>query len=253
MMKVGRRLAIKVLNASKFALSIVNSEKAFDLSTVKLTKVDASLLSEVEKVVSDATKALEEYEHSRALEVVESFFWKFCDDYLELVKIRAYDEDGDFTFESNDTLSARITLISATDILIRLLAPYIPFATEEVWSWFAKGSIHRSKWPTANETTEVASRYARELFDASLVVTEDGLIDVNSVFEVLSLARKTKSEAKKSVKYGVDLIEVNADSALASAISIAEADIKAAAVAREITVNVVDGARLEVSVKLAAE
>ena len=253
MMKVGRRLAIKILNASKFALSIVNSENKLDLSKVTLTKVDASLLSEVEKVVSDATKALEEYEHSRALEVVESFFWKFCDDYLELVKIRAYGEDGDVAFDSNDTLSARITLISAIDVLIRLLAPYIPFATEEVWSWFSNGSIHRSKWPTANETIDVASKYARELFDTSLVVPEDGLIDVDSVFEVLSLARKAKSEAKKSVKYGVDLIEVNADAPIASAIKIAEADIKAAAVASNITVNVVDGAKLDVSVKLAAE
>jgi valyl-tRNA synthetase len=100
--------------------------------------LDVDMLAELAEVVRLATKAYEEYDHARALEVTEQFFWTFCDDYLELVKERAY---------AGDT-SAVAALTQAIDVLLRLLAPVLPFATEEVWSWTHEGSVHTAAWPT---------------------------------------------------------------------------------------------------------
>jgi len=132
-MKIGRRLAIKVLNAAKFVYSFEAAGEA----TVS-APLDIDMLAELAEVVRLATKAYEEYDHARALEVTEQFFWTFCDDYLELVKERAYAGDG----------SAVAALREAIDVLLRLLAPVLPFATEEVWSWTHADSIHTAAWPT---------------------------------------------------------------------------------------------------------
>jgi valyl-tRNA synthetase len=132
-MKIGRRLAIKVLNAAKFVYSFPEVTDAESFAPL-----DADMLAELGVVVATATKAYEEYDHARALEVTEQFFWTFCDDYLELVKERAYAGDP----------SAVTALRQAIDVLLRLLAPVIPFATEEVWRWTHDSSIHTATWPT---------------------------------------------------------------------------------------------------------
>jgi valyl-tRNA synthetase len=132
-MKIGRRLAIKVLNAAKFVYSFPEP-----LAGAAVTHpLDTDMLAELAVVVREATKAYEGYDHARALEVTEQFFWTFCDDYLELVKERAYDGDG----------SSTQALRQALDVMLRLLAPVIPFATEEVWRWTHTDSIHRAAWP----------------------------------------------------------------------------------------------------------
>jgi len=132
-MKIGRRLAIKVLNAAKFVYSFPEPPSGATITA----PLDLDMLAELDEVVRIATTAYEEYDHARALEVTEQFFWTFCDDYLELVKERAYAGDG----------SATRSLREAIDILLRLLAPVLPFATEEVWRWTHPGSIHLTAWP----------------------------------------------------------------------------------------------------------
>lgn len=137
--KIGRRLAIKVLNASKFILS-------FEADAGAVTNpLDQSMLKRLQGVIEDATAAFDAYDHARALEVTESFFWTFCDDYLELVKERAYNASG------SEKTSAVTALRVALASFLRLLAPFIPFATEEAWSWFNEGSVHHAVWPTAAE------------------------------------------------------------------------------------------------------
>ena len=137
-LKVGRRLAIKILNASKFVLSL-------DGPVGPVTSpVDRSLLAALDGVVREASACrLSAYDHTGALEAIERFFWMFCDDYLELVKARAYGPGP-------GGASARGALRAALSVLLRLFAPFMPFVTEEVWSWWQEGSVHAAVWPSAD-------------------------------------------------------------------------------------------------------
>jgi len=169
-MKIGRRLAIKVLNAAKFVYSFPEPPSG----AVITAPLDLDMLAELDAVVGIATAAYEEYDHARALEVTEQFFWTFCDDYLELVKERAYAGDG----------SATRSLREAIDVLLRLLAPVLPFATEEVWRWTHDGSIHLAPWP--------------EVRGAGATL---GLLP--AVSEALIGIRRAKTDAKASQKTDV--------------------------------------------------
>ncbi|SPT75233.1 Valine--tRNA ligase [Arcanobacterium haemolyticum] len=150
-MKIGRRLAMKLLNASKFALQMGGAGVKVDLDSSAVTEpIDRAMLAKLAGVVEQATQAYESYDHTRALEVSETCFWTFCDDYLELVKDRAYDRDGKYAQAGQEgaVRSARVALNLAVDTFVRLFAPVLPYATEEVWSWYRSGSVHHAQWPS---------------------------------------------------------------------------------------------------------
>ncbi|WP_430592749.1 valine--tRNA ligase [Humidisolicoccus flavus] len=138
-MKIGRRLAMKVLNAAKFVLQMEGEPGEITEA------IDLDMLQRLRAVVSGASAAMERFDHAKALELTEQFFWTFCDDYLELVKERAYSGD------EADRISAITALRTALDVQLRLLAPFLPFATEEVWSWTHEESIHTAQWPLESE------------------------------------------------------------------------------------------------------
>jgi valyl-tRNA synthetase len=195
--KIGRRLAIKVLNAAKFVLSFPVPEGA------EVTHaLDASMLATLDGVVRDATKALEAYDHARALEISESFFWTFCDDYLELVKERAYDRTD------VGQASAALALRTALETLLRLFAPVIAFAAEEAWSWFHDGSVHLAGWPEP------------------LGIDGDPTV-LSAVGEALVGVRRAKTEAKASQKTPVARVTIAAPPASIAALQLAEGDLKA--------------------------
>jgi valyl-tRNA synthetase len=209
MMKIGRRLAIKVLNAAKFVLS-------FDAPNqdAKVTEpIDQSLLLNLAEVVRDATVAFENYDHTKALELSEKFFWNFTDDYLELVKERAYGQGG---FNADEQASALVALRQALLTLLRLFAPFLPFATDEVWSWWqvGKGSIHRSSWPTPEE------------LEVGLDSTNLDLLPLAS--QALFGTRKAKSDAKASMKADVLSANLVAPKEMIARLELLSPDLKAA-------------------------
>ncbi|MBL3700321.1 valine--tRNA ligase [Leucobacter luti] len=206
--KIGRRLAIKLLNAAKFTLG-------FDASGVGTVTeaLDRGMLAGLARVVDDATKAFEAYDHARALEVTESYFWTFCDDYLELVKERAHGAAGD-DGTGQPRASAVTALRAALSVFVRLLAPFLPYATEEVWSWFGEGSVHQAAWPVAAETRELAGADA----DAELL----GLVG-----SALVGIRGAKTDAKASQKTPVTLAVVHAPAADRDRLQLAAGDLAA--------------------------
>ena len=95
----------------------------------------------------ESTADLDDYNYARVLERTETFFWSFCDDYLELVKGRRYGDQGAGAAPRRPTARCSRSL----DVMLRLFAPFLPFVTEEVWSWWQPGSVHRRRWPDAEE------------------------------------------------------------------------------------------------------
>ena len=208
-MKIGRRLAIKILNASKFALSLgARTDASLDDVTVAL---DLSMLAELNTVIQDATKAFQQYNYTKALEVTEKFFWVFCDDYLELVKDRVYGSQGE-----SETKSAQIALGYAIENFLKLFAPFMPFVTEEVWSWWKSGSIHQSPWPGLMQLPAAN----REVLLA--------------VSEILTLVRKIKSDAQVSMKTEIAALTIAGPQTLIVSARLAEVDLQTAARAREV-------------------
>jgi valyl-tRNA synthetase len=214
--KIGRRLAIKVLNASKFILSFESS----DIAQVT-NALDLSMLASLRTVVADATAALTNYDHAKALEVTESFFWTFCDDYLELVKERAYN------LEHPEQGSAVAALRLALNVMLRLFAPVIPFATAEVWSWYHGDSVHRSAWPVVGE------------FDTVMVGESDPAILVAASAALIGI-RRGKTDAKASQKTVVLSATINAPAAMVALLTHALDDLRAVGRIEVLTLAVAD-------------
>ncbi|MER5181190.1 valine--tRNA ligase [Streptomyces sp. NPDC002896] len=214
-MKIGRRLAMKILNVGKFVLGFGDAEPEREPGAdpdagpesdagpepddgghsagAAVTKpLDRAMLAGLAGAVAEATAAFEEFDYARALERTEQYFWRFCDDYVELVKARAYGDEG----AAAGTESARAALRTALDTFLRLFAPVLPFVTEEVWSWWAEGSVHRAAWPDADRL--------RGLADG----VDESLLDTAS--DVIASIRKAKSEAQVSMRTEVTKAVVTA-------------------------------------------
>jgi valyl-tRNA synthetase len=228
-LKIGRRLGIKILNASKFVLGRLDDEIPGPSEVT--APIDLDLLALLSKLITATTDDFENYDYARALERSESFFWSFCDDYVELVKIRAYGEKDDAA-----TRSARATLAITLSVLQRLFAPIMPFVTDEVWHWWHTHSVHASPWPTLKELPTL------EVIGAGSTY--------GPVCEVLEAIRRAKSSAKVSQRAEVASVTVRAPAVFLAAIALCEEDLKAAGGVATLTTR--EEIELSVDVILAA-
>jgi len=209
-MRVGRRLAIKILNASKFALSSAEPTAPIDVP------VDRAMIRSLAALVDEATAAFEEYDYARVLQRTESLFWRFCDDYLELVKGRRYGEQG-----PEAAGSANSALTAALSVMLRLFAPFLVFVTDEVWSWWQPGSIHQAPWPTSAELLS-------QLADNSEATRQADERAYQWATDLLFEVRKQRSEAKQPLKVPIARVTVKAEAEAVALMPIVEADLKAA-------------------------
>jgi valyl-tRNA synthetase len=201
-MKIGRKLATKILNATKFVLTFPDTEGEVT------NRLDQLMLDRVGTTVAEATAAFEEFDYARALEKTEALFWWFCDDYVELVKGRAYAGDA----------SAVTALRTALDTLLRLFAPFVPFVTEEVWNWWRTGSVHAQPWP-------------------SLPTVGADQLPVDVTCEVLAAVRRAKTEARTSQRAVVSHLVVNAPAESLSALQIGLPDLLTAGTIHDVVLN----------------
>jgi valyl-tRNA synthetase len=195
--KIGGKLVTKLFNASKFVISQferVNKDIGqFNTADIK-EPLDTALVEKLCKVISECTKSFENFEYAQSLQTAEETFWHFCDHYLELVKVRSYSEE-----DSEARKSALATLSWSINTFLRLFAPFIPYITEEIWSWsFGKNSkefsIHKSSWPKIEEVGAVKNRADSKTYDAAI--------------EVISKIRAKKTESQKNLKWPVEKLIV---------------------------------------------
>jgi valyl-tRNA synthetase len=206
-MKDGRRLAVKLLNASKFALADLPPE-----GEAVTHPLDSAMLARLAAVVAEATASFEDYDYARALERTERFFWWYCDFYLELVKGRRYDASP------HAAASVSRALRLSLSVFQRLLAPFLPFVTEEVWSWWQEGSVHRAPWPLAEELAAAAAGAGRNGEEMALAVTADVLREV----------RKAKTQARRGMRAPVRRVVVRDTAQRLQALELGSDDLVAA-------------------------
>jgi valyl-tRNA synthetase len=215
-LKIGRKLCNKILNASKFALGFPEAPEGSHVTN----PLDVAMLTKLDNVVAEAGKAFDAYDYARALEVIETYFWWFCDDHLELVKLRAYTGDA----------SAVTALRAALDLILRLFAPFLPFVTETVWAWWQPGSVHHQPWP-----------------QPAGISGDVGISDAAS--EIVSRVRRAKTEAKASQRAIVESCVVTAPAEFAAALEHARGDVMGSGSIQNLTISVGDD--LAVAVTLA--
>ena len=232
--KVGRRLAIKILNAARFVLGLAGASDGREApagGTGAVTEpIDLALLANLGELIDGATGAFEAFDYARALERTERFLWDFTDNYVELVKNRAYRDDG-------GGASARAALRIALDALLRLFAPFLPFACEEAWSWWQQGSIHRAPWP-----------------ERSKLPSAGDPAPLTAAAEVLGQVRRAKSEARRKLRTPVEQAHVTAPQEFLEALAAASGDLRDAGNIVDLVLSTADdGEAPSIETTLAAE
>jgi valyl-tRNA synthetase len=212
-----------LLNVTKFVLTFGEP----DAGAAPTEAVDLAMLARLGAVADDATAAFDGYDYARALERTEAFFWWFCDDYVELVKSRAYGDDPTGA-QSGSTQSARAALRIALASLQRLLAPFLPFVTDEVWSWWQTGSVHATTWPTSAEFAAVAG------------VAGNDPAWLDPLGEVLAAVRRAKTEARVSQRAEIERLVVHGSTDVHEAVRRALPDLREAGSIKTIEFEVAD-------------
>ena len=207
LLKIGKKLVGKLWNATQFAaihLSKMDSAPTTAATDAAITEtLDRWILSSLHNTIAKATAAFARYEYADALDATNQFFWAdFCDNYLELIKKRVYNEDDSASAAAQQ--SAVRTLYYVLNGILKLYAPFVPHVTEELYSnifaddYATKGSLHAmGQWPLAEDYLNDETALAM------------GEITVG----ILEQVRKAKSDAKRSIKTPVTNSTVYIDAA----------------------------------------
>ncbi|MEZ6195941.1 MAG: valine--tRNA ligase [Planctomycetota bacterium] len=195
---IGKKLATKIFNASRFVFTQIDNACGDGVVPGRGAigcPLDLALVERLRRAVAQATRAFEAFDYAAALQVAEESFWSFCDHYVELVKVRSYAaEDG------HERRSAVAALQLAMRTYLRLLAPFLPYITEEVWSWRLaapegrEASVHTAPWPVAAEFDGVPAPAHAAGFEAAV--------------EVTTKIRGAKTAAQKSLRWPVSRLVV---------------------------------------------
>ena len=236
-LKVGRRLATKLLHVTRFALTAIDRSGGTLDGAPATEPLDRAWLASLADVVRGATDDLERFDHAEALRTIEAAFWTFCDDVVELLKGRAYGDLG-----PDRAGSAHATLRTSLSVLQRLLAPYLPFAAEETWSWWRPGSIHLASWPTAEEL---------QPRDAHPTPQDDGRATLQVARQVLTEVRRRKSDASVALRTPVARLTIVAPSATMPALQAVRDDLLAAT--RAAALDLMHGSELAIGIVLAED
>ena len=174
----GKKLITKLYNATKFVF--MNLEDYKNQKPKKLEKTDEQFLEKLNSLVKSATDSFEKYEYSKAKSATEQFFWHdFADNYLEIIKNRIYNAKGD------KKISAQYTLYKSLLTILKLIAPIMPFITEEIYQTYFKSnekekSIHISEWPESEKPKPTK--------------------ELDTFYKTLAKIRQEKTKVQKSMK-----------------------------------------------------
>lgn len=216
--KSGGKLITKLFNAAKFVISQAEllADAKISLSDLQAADVvfplDQAWIAHLRKTVAVATEAFNNFEYADALQAAESAFWLFCDDYIELVKTRAYSSDV-----ISDRRSAISSLWLSLKTFVRLFAPFMPFISEEIWSWrFAEPnkSVHRTQWPSELEFEQIAAPPSHNLLGVAS--------------KILKGIHQAKSEAQKTLRWPVERLEISVAHSVSEAVKMVQHDIELA-------------------------
>jgi valyl-tRNA synthetase len=238
----GRRLVTKLWNACRFVLGQLGPTAAEDARAIR-EPLDAAFAQRLRETVLRATECFEVFDYAGALLATEDLFWQFCDDYLELVKLRSYAHE-----DSPGRRSARATLELAVRVFLRLFAPVTPFVCEEIWSLRFAGdgrwrSVHTSPWPESSEFDGVTATASPDAFAAGV--------------EVLRKIRTAKTRARRNLRWPVESVLIRGSGERLDALASVLPDVLRAGGAADHAVRVEtgpapEGERFEVQVQLAA-
>ncbi|MEK6849727.1 MAG: class I tRNA ligase family protein, partial [Nanoarchaeota archaeon] len=199
----------ELLNGKKFVTKIWNAANFFGVHLEGFTPdkhqatamMDKWILDKLATCIKETTEALDTYDYSHAKTAIMQFFWHdFCDNYLELAKGRLYEPQT-----PADKQSAQVALHTCMWTLLRLMSPYTPFITEELYhaqfkKWHKHDSIHLASWPELMKQDPEAQHIG------------------DIIVSVLTAVRKKKSEAKLSMKVPIKRIVIQSEVSLESAL-----------------------------------
>ncbi len=199
----GKKFLTKLANATKFVTMQTKGVKLSEFNKNDLREIDKWILSRFSKVKKEATNSLEKYEFSKALGGVRNFFWlEFADFYIEEVKHRVYAEK-----ETNETKAAKIVLVKIFSEMIKLLAPFVPHITEEIFQENFKDqlttkSVHLEKWPEIeenliNEEAEKLGEITKKIITAIRKYKSENALAMNAELEKVKVLINETIEFEK--------------------------------------------------------